>query len=67
MKEGFLKSENPNEYVRGNWTIRLDDVGIEIFNNPDVSTGRYYRGPINKIDLETILTEIKEFDFNNLN
>ena len=58
---GFIKTENPNEYVRRDWTIRINDDIIEAFNDPDKNKGVYYSGPIKKIDLEQLLIEIDEF------
>lgn len=60
-KRGFLETENPNEYVRGHWTIRINNDFIEVFNDPELSKGRYYSGPINKVDLEQLIDEIDEF------
>ena len=58
---GFIKTENPNEYVRRDWTIRINDDILEAFNDPDKNKGVYYSGPIKKIDLEQLLIEIDEF------
>ena len=63
-REGFTLSENQNEYIKGDWTIRIDDDLLEIFNNPDKAPGVYYCGPLNKIDLQTILDEVANFDYN---
>lgn len=63
-REGFLSNGNPNEYVRGDWTVRLEDNLIEVFNNPDNGRGIYYCGPSKTTDLETILDEITNFDIN---
>ena len=63
-REGFTPSENQNEYIKGDWTIRIDDDLLEIFNNPDKAPGVYYCGPLNKIDLQTILDELANFDYN---
>lgn len=64
VKEGFIKSETHNEYVKGNWTVRLENDLVEVFNNPEVSRGIYYCGPCNRVDLQTILDEITNFEFN---
>lgn len=64
LRNGFLKTENPNEYVKGNWIARLDKDIFEIFNDPDKSPGKYYCGLVSIIDLETILYEIENFEFN---
>lgn len=59
---GFSPSENENEYVKGDWTIRIEDDNVEVFNIPHVGTGRYYFGPINKVDIKQLLEEINDFD-----
>lgn len=61
INRGFIKTENPNEYVRRDWTIRISGDIIEAFNDPDKNKGIYYSGPIKKIDLEQLLIEIDEF------
>lgn len=61
ITNGFVKSENSSEYVKGDWTVRLDESKIEVFNNPDKSAGYYYIGPIDKVDIQTIVDEINEF------
>ena len=61
MNRGFIKTENLNEYVRRDWTIRINGDIIEAFNDPDKNKGVYYSGPIKKIDLEQLLIEIDEF------
>ena len=61
INRGFIKTENPNEYVRRDWTIRISDDILEAFNDPDKNKGVYYSGPIKKIDLEQLLIEIDEF------
>lgn len=64
MLRGFLKSENPNEYVKGNWTVRWDTSLMEVFNDPEKTRGVYYSGPLDLLDLESILDEIENFEFN---
>ena len=61
LKMGYTKSSEPNEYVKGNWTVRFDAEYVEAFNNPDIEAGRHFIGPINKVDLEQLLTEIDDF------
>ena len=63
-KNNFWYNSESNEYKKGNWTVRFDEDLIEVFNNPEKSKGVYYCGPINKVDLETILDEIENFEFN---
>lgn len=61
MDRGFIETENPNEYVRGDWTIRFDEKSIEVFNDPDKATGVYYITSILRRELEEILDEIDTF------
>ena len=61
IKRGYKKLDNFNEYVKGNWTVRFDAEYVEAFNNPDIEAGRHFIGPINKVDLEQLLTEIDDF------
>lgn len=60
MNNGFIKNDSLNEYTRGDWTIRIDNDLIEIFNDPDKSSGKYIIYPISKIDIEDLLKEINE-------
>lgn len=63
VNRGYIKGENPNEWFRGNWTIRYLGNEIEIFENVDkVKSAKYYKTKINEIDLETILDEIDELE-----
>ena len=61
MNRGFIKTENPNEYVRRDWTIRIIDDTVEAFNDPDRNKGLYYSGPVKLVDIEQLLIEIDEF------
>ena len=61
MNKGFLKTENPNEYVKNNWTIRINNDTVEAFNDPDKSKGLYYSGPVKLVDLEQLIKEIDDF------
>ena len=56
---GFMQTENPNEWIRGNWTIRFEGDFMEIFNDPDKEIGKYFIGPAHKYKLRTILQEIQ--------
>ncbi len=60
INNGFKKGEFPNTFVKGDWTIRFDNELIEIFNDPDKSSGKYIIYPISKIDIEDLLKEINE-------
>ncbi len=60
MKHGYV-SQNENEWTKGDWTIRLTNDSIEIFNNPDKAPGRYYIGPHDKVDIEDYLNEIDDY------
>lgn len=63
INEGFIQSENINEYVKGDWTIRLDKDIIEVFDNPEKGSGIYYCGPIKKVDLQAVLDDIYNFEY----
>lgn len=45
-----------NEFKRGGWTVRLDYLNFELFNDPEIDV-RYYFGSID--NLEKYLTTIK--------
>lgn len=60
MENGFQKTDSFNEYVKNNWTIRLDKNSIEVFNDPDIDRGLYHISPISKIDLKELLDEIEK-------
>ena len=60
MQEGFIKSENSNDFIKGNWTIRLDKDMIEIFNNPELESGLYYCDSINEINLSELFIDLNE-------
>ena len=62
LERGFIKDEIKKEYVRGNWTIRIDNYQVEIFNNPDSSKGFYYIDNISDICITDILDDIDEID-----
>lgn len=48
MSYGFVQSDN-NEYVRDNWTIRLEFPQFEIFSDPEIDT-RYYYGYLSNLE-----------------
>ena len=62
MLRGFQNTECHNEFVRGDWTIRLDDDLIEVFNNPDIGKGFYYIESLDAINLEEILEDIDDIE-----
>ena len=62
LERGFIKDEIKKEYVRGDWTIRIDNYQVEIFNNPDSSKGFYYIDNISDIYITDILDDIDEID-----
>lgn len=61
LERGFHQVGKSNEYVKEDWTVRLEKDTIEVFNNPDKAAGYYYCAPIKKVDIETLLDEIDEF------
>jgi hypothetical protein len=60
MKHGYI-SQNENEWIKGDWIIRFDKDSVEIFNDPDKAPGKYYIGPIDKIDINDFLKEIDNY------
>lgn len=65
-RNGFSESENPNEFKRQDWTIRIFGLDVEIFNNPDKGDGVYYNGDLSLVDLEAIISEINELEISKL-
>lgn len=66
LERGFEKSETTNEYIRGNWIIRLDEDQIEIFNDPDKEKGVYYLDSIEDINIVDLLDDIDDIDVGNV-
>ena len=60
LKNRGYNEVSDNEFVKGNWTVRIENDIIEVFNNPDIEEGLYYKGHIDKVDLITLLTDIDE-------
>lgn len=54
-ENGFTKVDQ-NEYVKNNWTVRIEYPNFEIFSDPEIDT-RYYYGYLDK--LERYLDAIK--------
>ena len=62
LNKGYKKTDNPNEYEKNGWIIRLDGDKIEVFNDPDKVPGKYYYNSINNIAIELILLAIDKLD-----
>ena len=62
MLRGFQNTECHNEFVRGNWTIRLDNDLIEVFNNPDKGEGFYYIDSLGELNLSDLLDDIDDIE-----
>ena len=60
MKHGYI-SQNENEWTKGDWTVRIDKDAVEIFNDPDKDTGKYYIGPHHRPSFEEMLQEIDSY------
>ena len=60
MRYGYISHDAKN-WFKQDWTVRIDDTSIEIFNNPDKAPGKYYIGPIDKVDIENYLNEIDDY------
>lgn len=57
-KHGFLPGEEPNEYIRDTWTIRLVDQNIEVFNADTDKNPVYVSGNLTMINLISLFEEI---------
>ena len=64
MLRGFQNTECHNEFVRGDWTIRLDNDLIEVFNNPDKGKGLYYIDSLEELNLNDLLDDIDDIERN---
>lgn len=62
-RNGFIPTENPNEYVRGTWTIRLENNKIEVFNSSEDVKPVYLFEDIRKIDIYQLFEEINYVSF----
>lgn len=63
IENGFIASNEPDTWVKDDWTIRFDDEYLEAFNNADSGKGLYYYGPLNKVDLQAVLDDIYNFEY----
>lgn len=63
LENGFVQGKYPTEYVRGSWTLRLDSLLIEVFDemSPEGS-GYYYSGESTMENLENILEDINSYE-----
>ena len=61
MKKGWNKTSEWNVWVKADWTARIFEDKFEIFNDPDKSSGKYYSGSIDKVDIDILLDEVDEF------
>lgn len=61
LNKGYKKTDNPNEYEKNGWIIRLDGDNIEVFNDPELVPGKYYYNSTSKVDIDILLNEINEF------
>ena len=64
LKEnGFVAGDFPCEFVKDNWTIRLDDDIMEVFSGlEDMGVGFYWSGELSIDNLNLILEDIKLAD-----
>ncbi|MGV8961820.1 MAG: hypothetical protein ACOH2V_00295 [Candidatus Saccharimonadaceae bacterium] len=59
QKHGFKLSENVNEWCKANWTIRINTIGIEAFDEPkENSVGKYFSCIFKDLDIEQLIEEI---------
>lgn len=55
LNKGFIKTENPNEYKKDDWTVRWDSFNLEVYEDKG---WKYYKGDLLEVNLEEILNEI---------
>ena len=61
LKYGWVKSENQNEWSKYDWTTRILDNQVEIYNDIDKNKyPRYFSAKLGEIDFEIILEAIEE-------
>lgn len=56
-KHNFKLLDN-NLWIKNYWSIRIYKNLIEVFNDPEKSTGKYYINSIENIDLDFLLDEL---------
>ena len=60
-QNGYVLGENPNEWVKGNWTIRLDEDYIEAFEDlSEPEKDKYTIWPSDIKSLTFLLEEIEK-------
>jgi len=64
MKKELIKHQfkwiETDIWIKNNWTVRLYENIIEVFNNPDIANGKYYINSIEKVDINLLLDEIDQ-------
>lgn len=59
IENGFCFDKIAEEWTRGPWTIRFDDIGIEVYDDPEQSPHKVYIGnKIANVNLKHIIDEI---------
>ena len=61
-EEGFINNENPQEYVRGIWTIRIEDDYLEAFNSDDQDEIPHVYVKVHNEKIHDLLEDINNFD-----
>lgn len=41
-ENGFVLNKDNQEWTRGAWTIRFDDISFEVYDDPEVSPHKVY-------------------------
>lgn len=49
LKAHDFKKIDENEFQRDGWTVRIDGLYFEIFNDPEMDD-RYYHGPLHNLE-----------------
>lgn len=61
-KYNYKQGSRPNEWHKGNWTVRFSFTEVEAFDDPIMNTpGKYYKCSLEDVDFELLLSEIDEF------
>lgn len=62
-ENGFVQGLYPTQYVRGSWTIRLDALLIEVFDDMSPEGSGYYCCEASTMEnLENILEDINSYE-----
>lgn len=49
LKAHGFNSIDENSFQRDGWTVRIDGIYFELFNDPEIDD-RYYHGPLHNLE-----------------